>query len=387
MRFTLTDEQRDLQEAIREFVTEEIDPVAKELDADGEYPADILEQLADQGIMGMTISPEYGGLGYGLVEFSLVIEELATSLMAVPSAVNVHIITATLLEKFGSDYLKEEYLESMVEFETVGAFGLTEPNAGSDNPAMETTAERDGDEWVIDGQKRWITNSPNADVVSVLAKTGDPDDRYHNISAFLVPTDTDGFEVGKKWETLGLNSLDSCDLYLDEVRIPDTHLIGEEDEGFMHVVQGLNVGRINVASRCVGIARAALEDSVAYAHEREQFGQPIGEFQGLSWKLADMAVRADAARLLTLRAADVADRGRDRKGREASMAKLYASEAAMENAQDAIQIHGGNGYTKEYDAERYLRDAQLLTIGEGTSEIQRNIIADRVMADPGSGAR
>jgi alkylation response protein AidB-like acyl-CoA dehydrogenase len=379
MRFELTAEQRDLRDAMATYAAEEIEPVAREMDRNAEYPAEILEELADQGIMGMTISPEYGGLGYDLVSYALAIEELSAALMAVPSAINVHVITATLLDEFGSDYLKERYLPEMVDYETVGAFGLTEPNAGSDNSGMETRAEKEGDEWVIDGQKRWITNSPRADVVSVLAKTGDPEDRYHNISAFLVPTDTEGFEVGKKWETLGLNSLDSCDLHLDGVRVPEENLIGERDEGFMHVVQGLNVGRVNVAARCVGIARAAMEDSARYAKEREQFGQPIGDFQGIRWKIADMALRTDAARLLTLRAADVADRGIDNRGLEASMAKLHASEAAVENALEGIQIHGGNGYTKEYDVERYLRDAKLLTIGEGTSEVQRNIIADRVM--------
>ena len=384
MRFEPTDEQRDIQSAMAEFVSEELDPVARELDNEHEYPEAVLDELADQGIMGMTISPEYGGLGYGLVEYALVIEELTTGLMAVPSAINVHVITATLLEQFGNDYLKDEYLESMARYETVGAFGLTEPDAGSDNASMQTRAEKDGDEWVIDGQKRWITNSPRADVVSVLAKTGPEEDRHHNISAFLVPTDTEGFEVGKKWDTLGLNSLDSCDLYLEDVRVPEEHLIGEKNEGFMHVVQGLNVGRVNVAARCVGLARAALEDSAQYATEREQFGQQIGEFQGLRWKLADMAVRTDAARLLTLRAADYADRGLGSRGLEASIAKLYASEAAVENALEGIQIHGGAGYTKEYDVERYLRDAKLLTIGEGTSEIQRNIIADRVLDQMGS---
>jgi alkylation response protein AidB-like acyl-CoA dehydrogenase len=384
MRFALTDEQRDVRDAIAEYAEAEIEPVAQELDRNHEYPAEILDDLADQGIMGMTLSEEYGGLGYDLVSYALVIEELSAALMAVPSAINVHVITATLIDEFGSEYLRETYLPDMAAYDTVGAFGLTEPNAGSDNPSMETTARKEGDEWVIDGQKRWITNSPNADVISILAKTGDPDDRYHNISAFLVPTDTDGFEVGKKWEMLGLKSLDSCDLHLDGVRVPDDHLIGERDEGFMHVVQGLNVGRVNVAARCVGIARAAMEDSARYAQEREQFGQPIGDFQGIRWKIADMALKTDAARLLTLRAADVADRGEDTRGLEASMAKLHASETAVENALEGIQIHGGNGYTKEYDVERYLRDAKLLTIGEGTSEVQRNIISDRVMERVGN---
>lgn len=379
MQFTLTDEQEDVRAAVRQFATEEIDPVANDLDRREEYPGDILQALGEQGFVGMTLSEEYGGLDYGLVEYALAIEELSASLMAVASAINVHVITATLLDDFGSDRLKDEFLREMTTFETVGAFGLTEPNAGSDNPSMETRAEKDGDSWVLNGQKRWITNSPNADVISILAKTGPEADRYHNISAFLVPTDAAGFEVGEPWETLGLNSVDSCDLFLDDVRIPDHYLVGEENEGFMHVVEGLNVGRVNVAARCVGLARAALDDSVAYAKEREQFGQPIGEFQGIRWKLAEMALRTDTSRLLTLRAADLADRGEANKGLEASMAKLRASEAAVENSLEGIQIHGGYGYTKDYDVERYLRDAKLLTIGEGTNEIQKNIIADRVM--------
>jgi alkylation response protein AidB-like acyl-CoA dehydrogenase len=379
MRFELTTEQRQVRDAIREFVHEEVAPVAKELDRNHEYPEDLLEQLASQGIMGATLSEEYGGLDYGMVEYALIVEELSKGLMALGSAINVHVITASLIQKYGSEHLKETYLPEMATHDTVGAFGLTEPNAGSDNAAMESRAERDGDEWVIDGQKRWITNSPKADVVSIFAKTGPEEDRYHNISAFLVPTDADGFEIGKKWDTLGLNSIDSCDLYLDNVRVPADHLIGEKDEGFMHVVQGLNVGRINVAARCSGIARASVEDAASYAMEREQFDQPIGEFQGIRWKIAEMELKADIAHLLTLRAADYVDRGLGNKGLEESIAKLYSSEAAVQNAREAIQIHGGNGYTKEYDAERYLRDAQLLTIGEGTNEIHRKIIADRVL--------
>jgi alkylation response protein AidB-like acyl-CoA dehydrogenase len=379
MRFELTTEQRQVRDAIREFVHEEVAPVAKELDRNHEYPEDLLEQLANQGIMGATLSEEYGGLDYGMVEYALIVEELSKGLMALGSAINVHVITASLIQKYGSEHLKETYLPEMATHDTVGAFGLTEPNAGSDNAAMESRAERDGDEWVINGQKRWITNSPKADVVSIFAKTGPEEDRYHNISAFLVPTDADGFEIGKKWDTLGLNSIDSCDFYLDNVRVPADHLIGEKDEGFMHVVQGLNVGRINVAARCSGIARASVEDAASYAMEREQFDQPIGEFQGIRWKIAEMELKADIAHLLTLRAADYVDRGLGNKGLEESIAKLYSSEAAVQNAREAIQIHGGNGYTKEYDAERYLRDAQLLTIGEGTNEIHRKIIADRVL--------
>jgi alkylation response protein AidB-like acyl-CoA dehydrogenase len=379
MRFELTTEQRQVRDAIREFVHEEVAPVAKELDRNHEYPEDLLEQLANQGIMGATLSEEYGGLDYGMVEYALIVEELSKGLMALGSAINVHVITASLIQKYGSEHLKETYLPEMATHDTVGAFGLTEPNAGSDNAAMESRAERDGDEWVINGQKRWITNSPKADVVSIFAKTGPEEDRYHNISTFLVPTDADGFEMGKKWDTLGLNSIDSCDLYLDNVRVPADHLIGEKDEGFMHVVQGLNVGRINVAARCSGIARASVEDAASYAMEREQFDQPIGEFQGIRWKIAEMELKADIAHLLTLRAADYVDRGLGNKGLEESIAKLYSSEAAVQNAREAIQIHGGNGYTKEYDAERYLRDAQLLTIGEGTNEIHRKIIADRVL--------
>ena len=379
MQFELTKEQRQVRDSMRNYVQEEVEPVAHELDQNHEYPADILEELAEQGIMGMTVPEEYGGLGYGLVEYAFVIEETAKSLMAIGSVINVHVITETLIQKFGNNSLKETYLPEMVNFETVGAFGLTEPNAGSDNAAMATHAEKDGDEWVIDGQKRWITNSPNADVVSVFAKTGPEEDRYRNISAFLVPTDAEGFEIGKTWGTLGLNSLQSCDLHLDGVRIPEDHLIGEKDRGFMHVVEGLNVGRTNVAARCSGMARAAVEDAATYAKEREQFSQPIGDFQGIRWKIAEMEVKADISHLLTLRAADYADRGLGDQGREESIAKLYASEAAVQNAREAIQIHGGNGYTTEYDVERYLRDAQLLTIGEGTNEIHRKIIADRVL--------
>lgn len=379
MQFELTSEQKQVQSAIQKFVKDEVDPVSQELDRNHEYPTEIVDQLADQGYFGTTLPSEYGGLGYGLVEYALIVEALSKNLMALGSAMNVHVITATLIQKFGNDYLKETYLPEMAEFETVGAFGLTEPDAGSDNASMQTSAVKDSDGWIINGNKRWITNAPNADVVSIFAKTGKEENRHYNISAFLVPTDADGFKIGKKWDTLGINSLDSVDLHLDDVRVPENHLIGEKNRGFMHVVQGLNVGRINVAARCAGIARACVEDTIAYANEREQFGQTISEFQGIRWKIAEMEMKADISHLLTMRAADYADRRLGNKGLEESIAKIYASEAAVENAREAIQIHGGNGYTKEYDVERYLRDAQLLTIGEGTNEIQRNIIADRVL--------
>lgn len=379
MPFRYTDEQRQIQQSIKTFVSERIQPVAGELDRNHEYPASILDELGEMGIMGMTVSDEYGGLEYDLVTYALIVEELASGLASVAGAVNTHLITATILEQYADDRLRTEFLPQLVDYNDVGAFALTESNAGSDNAAMETRAERAGDEWSLSGEKRFVTNALNADYLTVFAKTGPETDKYRNISAFLVPVDSPGVSVTDPWETLGFQSIPTCDIYFDNVQVPSYHLIGDENMGFMYVVKGLNIGRISHASRSVGIARAALKDATEFSREREQFGQSIGEFQGIKFKIADMAMRTDVSRLLTHRAADLADRDELNKGLETSMAKVVASETAVENALEAIQIHGGVGYTKEYDVERYLRDAKLQTISEGTNEIQRRLIADRLI--------
>ncbi|NHN60754.1 MULTISPECIES: acyl-CoA dehydrogenase family protein [Halorussus] len=376
MDFELTPSQRALQADVREFVDAEIRPRAIELDRDEEYPGDALSELGDRGYAGITLPEAYGGRGEGLVELAVLTEELAAGMMTVASAFALNLGVATVIERFGTEAQKERYLPEMASYDTVGALGLSEANAGANKLEMETSAERQGDEWVVDGHKQWVTNFERADVVLTYAKTGPDADAPHNISAFLVPTEE--FEVEEVWETLGARNVKSPRVSLDAVRVPDENMVGEEGEGY--VQRGEVHTGVNVPARGVGIARAALEDTVAYTSDREQFDQPVGDFQGVRWDVAKMAERADAARLLTLRAADRADRGAD-PTREMAMAKVRATEAAVENANDAMQLHGGKGYTTEHHVERYLRDARLLTIAGGPNELHKNKLADAVYAE------
>ncbi|WP_313692051.1 acyl-CoA dehydrogenase family protein [Halorarum halobium] len=371
MEFRLSERRRELRDDVRAFTREEIRPAAIELDGNGEYPADILDALGERRLTGLTVPESYGGRGEGLVELAVVTEELAAGLMSVASAMALHLGVAAVIERFGTEPQREAFLPEMATFDRVGALGLSEANAGSDKLAMETTAERDGDEWVLDGHKEWVTNFLDADVVLTYAKTGPDADAPHNVSAFLVPTDE--FEVEEVWRTLGARSAKSPRVSLDDVRVPADRLVGEEGEAY--VQRGAVATGVNVPARGVGIARAALEDTVAYTSGREQFDRPVGEFQGVRWRVAEMAERVDAARLLTLRAAARADRGAG-VDRELSMAKVRATEAAVENANDALQLHGGKGYTDEHHVERYLRDARLLTIAGGPNELHRNTVAD-----------
>ncbi|WP_435180579.1 acyl-CoA dehydrogenase family protein [Halorussus sp. AFM4] len=375
MDFGLTQSQRALREDVREFVDAEIRPRAIELDRGEEYPGDVLSELGDRGYAGITLPETYGGRGEGLVELAILTEELAAGMMTVASALALNLGVATIIERFGTEAQRERYLPGMARYETVGALGLSEANAGANKLEMETSAERRGDEWVIDGHKQWVTNFERADVVLTYAKTGPDGDAPHNISAFLVPAEA--FEVEEVWETLGARNVKSPRVRLDGVRVPDENMVGEEGEGY--VQRGEVHTGVNVPARGVGIARAALEDTAAYTSDREQFDRPIGDFQGVRWDVAKMAERADAARLLTLRAADRADRGED-PTREMAMAKVRATEAAVENANDAMQLHGGKGYTTEHHVERYLRDARLLTIAGGPNELHRNNLADAVYA-------
>jgi alkylation response protein AidB-like acyl-CoA dehydrogenase len=377
MRFELTDAQRDLRDELREYARSEIAPCAAELDRNKEYPRKILADLGERRFTGLTLPEKYGGRGAGLVELVIAIEELAAAMMPVASALALHLGVATIVERFGSKRLKEKFLPAMARFETVGALGLSEEHAGSDKLLMETRAERagghgDGD-WILNGHKRWVTNFFDADTVLTYAKTGPESDAPHNVSAFLVPTEE--FDVETVWETLGARSIKSPKVSLSDVLVPAERLVGEEGEAYVER-SSLNTG-VNVPARAVGIARAALDDTVAHLSEREQFGRPIGDFQGVRWRVGEMATRVDTARLLTLRAADRADRGGD-ASRELSMAKVHATEAAVTNTNEALQLHGGIGYTTERDVERYLRDARLLTIAGGPNEIHRNTLADTV---------
>jgi alkylation response protein AidB-like acyl-CoA dehydrogenase len=380
MRFELTDAQHDLRDELREYARSEIAPRAAALDRNEEYPGGILADLGERRLTGLTLSAEYGGRGAGLVELVIAVEELAAAMMPVASALALHLGVATVIERFGSERLKEEYLPAMARFETVGALGLSEEDAGSDKLAMETRAERAGgnadDDWILNGHKRWVTNFFDADTVLTYAKTGPESDAPHNVSAFLIPTAE--FAVETVWDTLGARSVKSPKISLSDVRVPAERLVGEEGEAY--VERSMTNTGVNVPARAVGIARAALEDTVTHLSEREQFGQPIGDFQGIRWRVGEMATRTDTARLLTLRAADRADRGEDAT-REASMAKIHATEAAVESTNEALQLHGGIGYTAERDIERYLRDARLLTIAGGPNELHRNTLADAVFGD------
>lgn len=374
----LTEEQRQIRDAAETFTDETIVPKADEIDREDRPPLELLDEMGNLGYLGMVLPAEYGGGDADFLSYSLVVEEFARGLHAVASALNVHVISSYMLSQYGKESLKEQVLPSMADGESLGAFGLTEPNAGSDNASMETTADRRGSEFVLDGTKRLITNVDNAEYLLTFAKTDPGGERYHNITAFFVETDSDGLEIGQRWETMGLNGLGSFDVHYDELHVPAENVIGDVNEGFVQAMKALVVGRINVSARCVGIARAAHEAALDHAQTREQFGQPIGEFQAIRHKLATMATKIEAARLLSRNLAARAGRG-DSTRKEAAMAKLYASEVCEEVCSEAVQVHGGVGYTKEYPVERYYRDAKLLTIGEGTSEIQRNVIADQIL--------
>ncbi|WP_435195573.1 acyl-CoA dehydrogenase family protein [Natronomonas sp. EA1] len=373
MRFSLTAEQQALREEARTFAEEEIRPRAIDLDQSETYPEEVLRDLGDRRWTGLTLPESYGGRGKGLVELALVVEELSAALMPVASALALHLGVATVIERFGTDAQRERYLPEMATFDTVGALGLSEENAGSDKSRLETTARKEGDEWVIDGHKQWVTNALDADVVLVYATTGPEEAAPHNVSAFLVPTEQ--LEVERVWETLGARPVKSPRVSLSGVRVPEEALVGAEGEASVQRSE-LHTG-INVPARGVGIARAALADTVAYTSEREQFDQRIGDFQGVRWRVADMAERVDTARLLTLRAADRADRGED-VSRAFPMAKRHATQAAVDNANDAMQLHGGVGYTTEHHVERYLRDARLLTLAGGPNEGHSDSLANAV---------
>lgn len=376
MRFELTDRQRALRDEVRTFAADRIEPVAADLDRNEEHPTEILEDLGGMGIAGLTLPTEYGGRGEGLVELAVAIEELSAAMMPVASALALHLGVATVVERFGSEPLKAEFLDEMARYETVGALGLSEENAGSDKSHLETTAERQGDEWILEGHKRWVTNFSDADYVLTYARTGPDSAAPHNVTAFLVPADE--FAVEHVWDTLGARPVKSPKVSLSGVRVPDAHRVGEVGEAM--VERGQVKTGVNVPARAVGLARAALEDAVEYVDQREQYDQRVGDFQGVRWRVAEMARQVDAARLLTLRAADRADRGRD-VSREFPAAKVHATETAVDVTNDALQLHGGVGYTAARDVERYLRDARLLTIAGGPNEGHRDALADAVFRE------
>lgn len=381
MPFSLTSEQETFREEMQAFAASEITPKAIAIDQAEAYPDEILSKLGERRLTGLTLPDEYGGRDAGYVELAIMIEELAAALMSVASSLALHLGVATVIERFGTDAQRDAYLPDMATYETVGALGLSERNAGSNKLEMETTATEDGEGWVLSGHKRWVTNFQHADLVLTYAKTGPDAEAPRNISAFLIPVEA--FERERVWDTLGANSSKAVEVTLSDVHVSDTQRVGTVHEAYIE--RGALATGVNLPARGVGIARAALADTVAYTAEREQYDQCIGDFQGVRWMVAEMAARVDAARLLTLRAAARADRGLDVR-RELSMAKINATEAAVENANDAIQLHGGVGYTTEHHVERYLRDARLLTLAGGPNEGHRDRVA-AALYDKGSSGK
>jgi alkylation response protein AidB-like acyl-CoA dehydrogenase len=379
MDFALTAEQRQIREMVAEFVDEEIVPRAAEIDETDEFPWDLVNEMADLGLMGMPFPEEYGGAGLDYHSYAIGLAEISRGSGGLGTVVAAHTsLAGSMLYAFGSEAQKRTYLEPLNLGTDIGAFALSEAGAGSDVPAMETTARKEGDEYVVDGSKLWISNGSVADTVVVFAKT-DPDAGNRGISSFVVrPKEDAGFHVEGTEHKLGDKGCPTAELRFDGLRLPAERRIGEEGEGFVQALKTLNGGRITIAARGVGIARAALDEARSYAGDREQFGQPIGEFQAIKHKLADMDTKLQAAELLMHKAADLKMRN-ESYIKEAAQAKLYASEVSREVANEAIQIHGGYGYTTDFPVERFYRDAKLNEIYEGTSEVLRNTIGDQVL--------
>ncbi len=371
----MTDEQEALiLDSIERFIARDVKPVAHELEAADAYPSEIVEKMKELGLFGATVAPEYGGLGLGAVTYARIVERVSAAWMSVAGIFNAHLIMAAVVERFGTDEQKQRYLPRFASGELRGAVALTEPDCGTDLQAITTRAVRDGDDYVINGAKMWITNSIYGDIIAVLVKTDAGTDPPHKGMSLLLAEKGDGISVSKL-DKLGYRGIDTGSLVFEDCRVPADNLIGgEEGKGLQQILAGMELGRINVAARGVGIAQACLDESLAYAQVRKTFGKPICEHQAIQIKLADMATAVEAARLLVEKAARVYDSG-ERADMEAGMAKLFASEVALKNSLEAMRIHGAYGYSTEYDLERYYRDAPLLAIGEGTNELQRIIIA------------
>jgi alkylation response protein AidB-like acyl-CoA dehydrogenase len=378
MDFELSEEQQQIKQTIREFAEAEIAPHVSEWDEAQHFPVELRPKLAELGIMGVLVPEEYGGAGMGYIEYAAIIEELARVDPSIALAIAGHnSLGAGHIQIAGSEKQKQKYLVPLARGEHFGAWGLTEPSSGSDASSMRTTAVRRDGGWVLNGSKNFITNATFAETTVALAIT-DRATGSHGISAFIIERGTKGFVVAKKENKLGMRASDTASLIFDDCFLAGANLIGEVGQGFVQAMKVLDGGRISIAALAVGIAQGAYEAALKYAKERTQFGHPIAEFQAIQFKLADMATQIDAARLLTYRAAALKSQGRVTT-RESSMAKLYASEVAVRVAEESVQIHGGYGYIKDYPAEKYWRDSKLCTIGEGTSEIQRTVIARQIL--------
>ena len=366
-------------DSIDRFLERDVRPVVRELEANDIYPQKIVDQLVELGLFGATIAPEYGGLGLSAGVYAKIIERISAVWMSVSGFFNSHLIMAAAVQRFGRDEQKQQFLRRFASGELRGGIALTEPDCGTDLQAIRTRAVKDGEDYVVNGAKTWITNSAAGGILAVLVKTDVNAQPAHRGMSLLLIEKGPGFTVTRKLDKLGYRGIDTAELVFEDCRVPATNLIGEsEGRGLQQILAGLELGRINIAARGVGIARACLEESLAYAQQRQSFGKPIGEHQSIQIKLADMATRVESARLLTESAARAFDTG-DRCDLEAGMAKLAASEAAVSNSLDAMRIHGAYGYSKEFNIERYYRDAPLLAIGEGTNELQKIIIAKQLI--------
>ena len=380
MTFKLTEEQNMIQSMVRDLAREEFAPKAMELDRTKVFPAENLKKLGELGLMGMMVPPEYGGSGADSVSYVLALSEVAYACASTAVVMSVHnsIVCESILH-FGTEEQKQKYLKPLAAGDMIGAFALTEPNAGSDPSRQTTKAVLDGDSYIINGSKRFTTTGKNAGIIIVTAKTNE-ELRHRGISAILVEQGTPGLSIGPQEDKMGLRASDTVDLIFEDCRVPAENVLGNEGDGFLIAMTGLDGGRIGIAAQSVGVATAAFDAAVQYAREREQFGQKISKFQGLRWMIADMATEIEAARLLMLSAAEMKDNG-ENYTRQASMAKLYASEMVNRITANALQMHGGYGFTKEYPVERYYRDARVFTIYEGTSEIQRVVISNHILKD------
>ncbi len=382
----LSEEQREIVDLVRRFTDEQIIPVASQLEHDDAFPDDIVEGLKELGIFGFTIPEAYGGLGLDLTTYALAVSELSRGWMSISGIINTHFIVANMLMRDGTEEQKTRFLPRMATGEVRCAFSMTEPECGSDVQAIRSTARRDGDDYVVNGQKMWVTNGLRAGVVALLVKTDPEAEPAHRGMSCLLVEKTPGasreggLTIPPQLEKLGYKGVETTELVFADHRVPAANLLGgEEGRGFAQMMSGVEVGRVNVAARGVGVAQRAFEIAIRYAQERQAFGRPIARHQGIQFKLAEMATKIEAARLLMLSAARKKDAG-ERSDVEAGMAKLFASEICHEVVEEALRIHGGYGYSKEYEIERLYRDAPLLLIGEGTSEIQKLIIARGLLA-------
>jgi alkylation response protein AidB-like acyl-CoA dehydrogenase len=384
----LTDEQKAITEMVRQFADEQIIPNAEEYDHEDKFPEPIVEQLKELGLFGVTIPEEYGGMGLDLTTYAMIVEELSRGWISISGVVNTHFMDSYLLMKFGTDEQKDHFLPKMVTGEIRGAYSLSEPEVGSDVQGIKSTAKEVGDgQWEINGQKMWVTNGLGSGVVFVLVKTDTKaDPPYTGMTCFICEKEpwkeeVPGLTIPPKIKKLGYKGVESTELVFDGFKVGEDRILGGPEgigQGFKQMMDALEVGRVNVAARGVGVAQRALELALRYSQERKTFGKPIGQHQGITFKLAEMGTRVEAARLMTMKAARMKDAGQ-RSDLEAGMAKLVASEAALKNAEDCLRIHGGYGYSKEYEIERIYRDAPLLVIGEGTSEIQKMVIGKKLL--------